>query len=286
MDVEAVILAAGRGERMGELGRRIPKPLLYLPGQYLIDRMLDQLSRAGIARTAVLVGDRRSRVARYVKSSPDIAVLRQHRPPTLCGAIATALAGAADRLLVIHGDNVFSQPFGYFIRAAAGSPAAFLTEAEGSVLAGLYLLSRKLLNSVRDCLACDGLEELKEILISRRVPCATVPLRGWRVNINSPGDYLSAVHRLLDEQQIHSENYAGLPRSSIPSSTTVHEPAWISPGARLARSEIGPYVVVGERAVIEDAILSNAVIYPGSTVRNVPARDVVAVGRRLISLAL
>ena len=105
------------------------------------------------------------------------------------------------------------------------------------------------------------------------------------MNVNSPGVYLAAVHRLLDEQEIHSAMYTGFPRSSIPSSTTVRQPVWISPSARLARSELGPYVVVGDRAAIEDSSLSNAVVYPDSTVKDTQVRDVGVVGDRLISLA-
>ena len=45
---KAMILAAGRGERMGELTRHSPKPLLKIGGRYLIEYALLNLKRANI----------------------------------------------------------------------------------------------------------------------------------------------------------------------------------------------------------------------------------------------
>ena len=46
--MRAMILAAGRGERMGEITHRVPKPLLRIAGNYLIEYALFSLKRAGI----------------------------------------------------------------------------------------------------------------------------------------------------------------------------------------------------------------------------------------------
>jgi len=46
--MRALILAAGRGERMGELTRATPKPLLRVKGRYLIEYAIDNVKRAGI----------------------------------------------------------------------------------------------------------------------------------------------------------------------------------------------------------------------------------------------
>ena len=49
----AMILAAGRGERMRPLTDRVPKPLLRVGGQTLIERHIERLARAGIRRLVV-----------------------------------------------------------------------------------------------------------------------------------------------------------------------------------------------------------------------------------------
>ena len=52
----SVILAAGRGVRMGPTGREIPKGFITIGGQTLIRRSLDQLFAHGIARVVIVTG--------------------------------------------------------------------------------------------------------------------------------------------------------------------------------------------------------------------------------------
>jgi N-acetyl-alpha-D-muramate 1-phosphate uridylyltransferase len=49
----AMILAAGRGERMRPLTDRVPKPLLEVRGKALIEYHLERLARAGISKVVV-----------------------------------------------------------------------------------------------------------------------------------------------------------------------------------------------------------------------------------------
>ena len=59
--MRAMILAAGRGIRMGALTATTPKPLVELEGETLIDRQLRRLAAAGVARVVInlsYLGDR------------------------------------------------------------------------------------------------------------------------------------------------------------------------------------------------------------------------------------
>ena len=53
---QAVILAAGFGMRMIPINREVPKALLEIHGEPLIERQIRQLQAAGITRIAVVVG--------------------------------------------------------------------------------------------------------------------------------------------------------------------------------------------------------------------------------------
>lgn len=53
--MRAMILAAGRGERMGVLTENTPKPLLRVAGQYLIEYTLQRLASAGIKEVVINV---------------------------------------------------------------------------------------------------------------------------------------------------------------------------------------------------------------------------------------
>ena len=51
--MQAILLAAGRGERMGALTTSLPKPLLEAGGKALIEHQLLRLGRAGVGRVVI-----------------------------------------------------------------------------------------------------------------------------------------------------------------------------------------------------------------------------------------
>jgi len=53
--MKAMILAAGRGERMRPLTDRTPKPLLKVGGLHLIEYHIQALKRAGIHELIVIL---------------------------------------------------------------------------------------------------------------------------------------------------------------------------------------------------------------------------------------
>jgi dTDP-glucose pyrophosphorylase len=52
----AVLLAAGRGTRMGTITEEMPKPLLAMRGKPLLEHIMERLAEAGIRRFLVVVG--------------------------------------------------------------------------------------------------------------------------------------------------------------------------------------------------------------------------------------
>lgn len=52
----AVILAAGRGTRMGKVTRETPKPMLPIRGKPMLELIMDRLAEAGIRRFLVIIG--------------------------------------------------------------------------------------------------------------------------------------------------------------------------------------------------------------------------------------
>jgi UDP-N-acetylglucosamine diphosphorylase / glucose-1-phosphate thymidylyltransferase / UDP-N-acetylgalactosamine diphosphorylase / glucosamine-1-phosphate N-acetyltransferase / galactosamine-1-phosphate N-acetyltransferase len=53
---KAVILAAGRGTRMGALTNHVPKPMLPIGPKPLLEHILDALREAGIQRFGIVIG--------------------------------------------------------------------------------------------------------------------------------------------------------------------------------------------------------------------------------------
>ena len=54
--MQAIILAAGMGRRLGELTKNNTKCMLEVNGRRLIDRFIDQLSKYNLHRIVIVVG--------------------------------------------------------------------------------------------------------------------------------------------------------------------------------------------------------------------------------------
>ena len=52
----AVLLAAGRGTRMGAITQEIPKPMLHVRGKPMMEHIMDRLAEAGIQKFLIVIG--------------------------------------------------------------------------------------------------------------------------------------------------------------------------------------------------------------------------------------
>lgn len=73
---QAVILAAGRGTRLGLLTKDRPKSMLPVLGKPIVVRVMDRLRNAGVRRFVVVIGENDGAVAAYLNRSwyPDTEV--------------------------------------------------------------------------------------------------------------------------------------------------------------------------------------------------------------------
>ncbi len=85
---QAVILAAGRGERLRPLTDHIPKPMIEVGGKPLLDHHLAALAAAGITRCVVNVAHLGDQIEAHLSRSPcfGIEVIISREPP---GALET-----------------------------------------------------------------------------------------------------------------------------------------------------------------------------------------------------
>ncbi len=63
----AVVLAAGRGTRMGEITSEVPKPMLPVRGRPILEHILRGLETAGVERFFVVVGYHREVIEQYFR---------------------------------------------------------------------------------------------------------------------------------------------------------------------------------------------------------------------------
>ena len=92
MPLTAVILAAGAGSRLGELGRQYSKPMLPIAGQPLIGWVIARLQAAGL-QSVVVVGHRLdTRLEAFLRAEyPDVRLVQQPERRGIAAALCHAL---------------------------------------------------------------------------------------------------------------------------------------------------------------------------------------------------
>ena len=106
-----MVLAAGLGKRMRPLTATRPKPLIEVAGRSLLDRALDHLAAAGVARAVVNVHYFAEQVEAHLGSRTDPAIVISDERAALLetgGGVAKALPLiGCDPFYVINSDNLW-----------------------------------------------------------------------------------------------------------------------------------------------------------------------------------
>lgn len=127
MRIHAVILAAGRGQRMGG-----PKALLTLDGETFLARCARLLHRPAVTSVVAVLGHDAERVAREAGLAPDVATVVNDRyaegmlTSILAGLLAAEAAGA---------DAVLVHPVDHPLLPAATVDAVLAALAAGATIA-------------------------------------------------------------------------------------------------------------------------------------------------------
>lgn len=87
----AVVLAAGRGTRMGALTAATPKPLLPVAGRPLIEHVLGGFAAAGVRRAVVITGYRGDQIETALGSGARLGLEIIYRRQTQADGTARAL---------------------------------------------------------------------------------------------------------------------------------------------------------------------------------------------------
>lgn len=106
-----LIMAAGRGTRMKNLAKDIPKPLLPVLGRPFLDYTIDRLHEAGFKNLIILIGHNGHAFSSYEHVS-GIKLVEQHRFHERYGT-AAAVENIKDLVghqsfAVVAGDNLYS----------------------------------------------------------------------------------------------------------------------------------------------------------------------------------
>jgi UDP-N-acetylglucosamine diphosphorylase / glucose-1-phosphate thymidylyltransferase / UDP-N-acetylgalactosamine diphosphorylase / glucosamine-1-phosphate N-acetyltransferase / galactosamine-1-phosphate N-acetyltransferase len=111
---KAIVLAAGKGTRMGDLTQDVPKPMLPLAGKPMIEHILDRLQTAGISEALIVTGYRAEVIEDHLCSYPlRIQFARQtHINGTGSAALLGREFAGSDPFLLTFGD-IICEPADY-----------------------------------------------------------------------------------------------------------------------------------------------------------------------------
>ncbi len=143
--IHALVLAAGEGNRLRPVTARLPKPLLPLHGRPLLEIVLANLRRAGVAKFAINVHHLPGPLTAFVATLPFAPTVRLFPEVALLGTggplvNARGLLAAADLFLLHNGDILTDLDLAALVRAHRRSGAlatmALFDGPENRVLLG------------------------------------------------------------------------------------------------------------------------------------------------------
>lgn len=126
---KAVLLAAGRGSRMGELTRQVPKPLLPIQGRPMILHILDRLQVAGISDVHIITGFHAEEMEKTASQHAlPISFTRQNEVNGTGAAALLAREWAGEEQFLLTFGDILAESSHYsgMLAAAADGPAAVL----------------------------------------------------------------------------------------------------------------------------------------------------------------
>jgi mannose-1-phosphate guanylyltransferase len=130
-----MILAAGRGTRLGALGERVAKALVEIDGRPLLAHQLDYLADEGVELVVVNASHLAGQVTEFVVARtgpPELQVITENEPLGTAGGVINALQEfSREPLLVYYGDVIAREGLQPLVQLhEAHRPVATLTVYE------------------------------------------------------------------------------------------------------------------------------------------------------------
>jgi NDP-sugar pyrophosphorylase family protein len=103
-----VIMAGGKGERLGQLTKECPKPMLEINGKPILEKILDQCIQSGFNDFYFSVNYLKDKIINYFGSGDkwgvNISYLEEDEPLGTCGSLKLLSSNSQDDILVLNGD--------------------------------------------------------------------------------------------------------------------------------------------------------------------------------------
>lgn len=304
---QAVILAAGEGQRLRPFTMTRPKVMLSIAGKPILHHVVESLARNGIRQIVMVVGYRREQVFSHFGNGErfgvEITYITQEKQLGTAHALNEARDAAQDEFLVVNGDNLIdAETIAGFIQVKP--PAVLvkevpnaarygvLTVENGAVTAIVEKPSEAAGNAVHTGICAftrevfefiDTSLDIPDVLskmVSARKTIAAVETRGTWMDVVYPWDVLVLNSAILKRTvatfggTIEAGAYVKGP-VSVGKDTVIRSNSYVLGPAVIGENcEIGPNAVIMPATSIGD----NVVISPFAAIRNSVIGDDVSIG--------
>ncbi len=300
---QAVILAAGRGTRLGMLTKDRPKSMLPVLGKPIMVRIMDRVREAGIHRFVVVIGDHEGAVASYLTQSwhPDTEVrfALQTSPTGTVDALQLAAPHIDGPFLLSSVDNITSlahvrnliQHFNGHNNQVASLSLLPATREQIRRSSDVVIEGDRIVDIMekpaepRGSFAAIMLYAFSPAILDY-LPGVTASARGEREIVSAIRASLADGHRVgytVAEWRLHltheldllaiNRSYLQEGRdahilSEIPGSVHITPPVRIDPQVSVGRgARLGPHVYLETGATVgQGAVLQNTIVLNGATV--------------------
>jgi glucose-1-phosphate thymidylyltransferase len=283
---------AARRELLGRAPQLFPlanTPLLFYALETIRNASIDEVT---IAAGPADVAELREVVGEGIEWGLSVTYAEAHEVlgPAQALGLAESMMGDAP-LFVFDGGTLITQPVRPFIDrfVEAGLDALALVGNGGHAAGpreltgvGACIVGPRIHDAVA-AIARRGserhdLDAVVSWLVAAGGRVETHHVDGWWRNTGRPEDLLAANRLLLDRlvdsvsaiegRKAEVEGRVLIDDSATIESSRVRGPSVIGAGARIVDSYVGPYTSVGERAIIENSEVENAIILPRATIEH------------------
>ena len=222
-DNPVVIMAGGKGERLGALTKNCPKPMLEVNGKPMLEIILEKCIDAGFTNFYLSVNYLKQKVISYFETGEkwgvNISYLEEEEPLGTCGSLKLLPNDLVDDILVLNGDVLtdleYDRLMAYHQKSCNSMtvctrshrvriPFAVMTSSgtklersvekpmyEFQVNAGVYILNPKLIEKI----PCEffNMTDLVDDLLDSKSAVGVFPIHeNWK-DIGNPIDFKEAV---------------------------------------------------------------------------------------------
>ncbi len=304
---QAVILAAGEGQRLRPFTVTKPKTMLSIADKPILQYVVESLAQNGIRNIVIVVGYRREQVFDYMgdgeKFGVDIVYITQERQLGTAHALMQAKGAVGDKFLVLPGDNLIDantiaqfvtmKPNAMLVKKVENIARYGLVTTEGGVVkdiaekldkavtgivnTGIYAFTREVFNFIDTEL---GIPDVINNMTAQGYAISALETDGTWLDVVYPWDILSLNDAILRQipASLGGTIESGVSvkgQVSIGKDTVIRSNSYIVGPVIIGENcDIGPNVCILPATSIGD----NVVVSPFSEIENSVIGDDVSIG--------